>query len=88
MKIEVGKFYKTRAGRTVGPMRLESITDASKHWGSDDNLGDYVASWFEDGSYWPEDSQHHCDVTAALDLISPAHPEQGTMTEILDALTA
>lgn len=82
MKIEAGKFYKTRDGRTVGPITRGPITDAARHWGSDDNLGAYVAAWFEDGSFWP--AGHACKNAnnAKLDLILPAYPEQGTLKEI------
>ena len=73
MKIEAGKFYKTRDGRTVGPMRLHYGYNCETHpWKSDD-----TRTYMDSGKYDYYDHPDHVD-----DLISPAHPEQGTLKEI------
>jgi hypothetical protein len=46
LKIEAGKYYRTRDGRKVGPMRQDK-----KVW-SDGVWTDGIQGWYEDGSYW------------------------------------
>lgn len=47
MKLEVGKFYKTRDGRKVGPMGIEESQDATSfHWNVQ---GAGVGRWDESG---------------------------------------
>lgn len=72
MKIEAGRYYKTRDGRTVGPITRGPITDAARYWQSDGDLNGFQSAWFEDGSFWPEGHPNKCDEISRLDLISPA----------------
>lgn len=72
MKIEAGKYYKTRYGRVVGPMR---------EW--DTKIDGRTAFMAGDGGLWWEDGTAR--FKWALDsptLIAPAYPEQGTLKEI------
>ena len=46
LKIEAGKFYRTRDGRKVGPMRVWVSEDGTFDDGSDD------------GEYWGSDGLH------------------------------
>lgn len=81
MKIEAGKYYKTRDGRVVGPMmktpgndNFDSCYVWTYDWSgvntSPENL------FCRDGKYWGYGSE------SDFDLIAPAYPEQGTLKEI------
>lgn len=56
MQIETGKFYKTRDGRRVGPMKFDNY-GGSYPWEEDYN----TAIWTDDGE---------CDEGENLDLIA------------------
>ena len=81
MKNEAGKYYKTRDGQVVGPMKRG--TGFMCHWVADTVIsGGYGSSWFIDGSFWPDESPYKDEVNKMLDLIEPAYPEKGTLKAI------
>jgi hypothetical protein len=65
MKIEAGKYYKTRDGRKVGPI----TTSATRGWPWEVNGGKYDSTirtrwaWRDDGSF-QEDETHTLDLIA------------------------
>ena len=71
MQIEAGKYYKTRDGRVVGPM---------KKW------GDYYAADLDGADrLWWENGDHGASAVINVperDLIVLAYPETGTLQEI------
>jgi hypothetical protein len=70
MKIEEGKYYKTRDGRKVGPMVRGRAGSVSAYWTCRVNpLEDAAAGWFECGSFWPDGHINRNDRTMARDLI-------------------
>lgn len=81
MKIEAGRYYKTRDGRTVGPM-ARGGDETHSYWRSSDELGSYISAWHKDGSFWPEGHRNKTEENSRIDIISPAYPEQGTLKEI------
>lgn len=48
MKIEDGKFYRTRNGRKIGPMRVPP----GEYWASDVAASDGKQGWYEGGFFW------------------------------------
>lgn len=50
LKIEAGKFYKTRDGRKVGPMRDIGSGAGTDRWKG--SLGDDYSFWLDDGVHW------------------------------------
>lgn len=75
MKLEAGKFYKTRDGRKVGPMSKWDfdVMDCNKFDGG------YELWTIKDGFCWNEDGPHQ------LDLVSEwveAAPQTGTLKEL------
>jgi hypothetical protein len=70
MKIEEGKYYKTRDGRKVGPMVRGIVGSVQAYWTCRGNpLENAAAEWFECGSFWPEGHKNRSDTTIARDLI-------------------
>jgi hypothetical protein len=70
MKIEEGKYYKTRDGRKVGPMVRVNVGSVSAYWTCRGNpLENAAAEWFECGSFWPEGHTLRTERTMARDLI-------------------
>jgi hypothetical protein len=70
MKIEEGKYYKTRDGRKVGPMVRGHVGSQSAYWTCRGNpLENAAAEWFECGSFWPEGHDNRSNTTMARDLI-------------------
>ena len=60
MQIEEGKYYRTRDGRKVGPMKYRSWSD--KHpWASDT---DDIAIWEDDGTRYRGASEPETDLVA------------------------
>ena len=81
MKIEAGKYYKTRDGRVVGPMvKMPEGTCFGKEyvWSYDwkGNNTPPERLFCESGKYWDTGTY------SEFDLISPSYPEQGTLKEI------
>lgn len=73
MKIEAGKYYKTRDGQVVGPV-VPSIHGIDSEW-----------PWAISGSVLTYDNYGRQRIgkdQSPSDLISPAYPEQGTLKEI------
>ena len=65
MKLEVGKYYKTRDGRKVGPMAIEESQDSTSfHWNVQ---GAGVGRWDESG----DDGYASTFTVADGDLIAP-----------------
>lgn len=82
LTIESGKFYITRDGRKVGPMRRWS--DEAKHrWEADDDDLPYI--WADDGTEIDSDIDDGADLVAEADE-PPAEPQ--STKEILDGLEA
>ena len=60
MKIEEGKYYRTRDGRKVGPMRLralEGVTYVSvsdEDGRMDDDLFDIISEWTDEPTLWKD----------------------------------
>ena len=52
LKIEAGKYYRTRDGRKVGPMERDEVD--GKDWREKDN-GAHL--WYDDGSSWSDDCE-------------------------------
>lgn len=78
MQIEVGKYYKTRDGRTVGPIHQRKDADEYNEpfmW--QDDKGGIWAHDGEDGN-----AAGRLGTPTPGDLIAPAYPEQGTLKEI------
>lgn len=65
LKIEAGKFYRTRDGRKVGPLLWQPNAHENHRWAAKDRLpiNGYTAAWREDGSFcsW---SEHELDIVA------------------------
>lgn len=78
LTIQSGKFYRTRDGRKVGPMRRWS--DEAKHrWEADDDDLPYI--WADDGT------EIDSDIDDSADLVAEWTEPQSTK-EILDELEA
>jgi len=71
LKIEAGKFYRTRDGRKVGPMKASSWSDG---W-YDESASITSQRWEKDGSYI-------IGQTTQLDLIAEWTDEPATTTEV------
>jgi hypothetical protein len=70
MKIEEGKYYKTRDGRKVGPMVRGHVGSQSAYWTCRCNpLENAAAEWFKCGSFWPDGHTLRTERTMARDLI-------------------
>lgn len=64
LRIEAGKFYITRDGRKVGPMRRWS--DEARHrWEADDDELPYI--WADDGTEIDSDIDDGADLVAEVD---------------------
>jgi hypothetical protein len=61
MKIEAGKYYRTRAGDVVGPLKRAEIFDEVQLW-----AGHYWFCWRNDGTF-------HKDDPPDMDLISEVY---------------
>lgn len=82
LRIEAGKFYRTRDGRKVGPMRRWS--DEAKHrWEAADDEMPYI--WADDGTEIDSDIDDGADLVVEADE-PPAEPQ--STKEILDELEA
>lgn len=82
LRIEAGKFYITRDGRTVGPMRR--WRDKAKYrWEADDDDLPYI--WADDGIEIDSEIDDGADLVAEADE-PPAEPQ--STKEILDELEA
>lgn len=75
LTIQAGRYYRTRDGRKVGPMRRWSDT-ARHRWEADDEELSYI--WADDGT------EIDSDIDDGADIIAEA--ESQTATEILDEL--
>ena len=64
MKIEAGKRYVTRDGRTTGPLRVDPDPIAGQIWIAE--LDGMERNWSPDGSWGPSSLQ------LGLDLVKPA----------------
>lgn len=74
MKLEVGKYYRTRSGEKVGPIHV-----AKKPYR--DDLYQYGKTvWYENGKFHTDD-EHPLDLTAEWPT-SAATPTVGTLAEI------
>ncbi len=82
LTIEAGKFYRTRDGRKVGPMRRWS-DEAVHRWEADDDDLPYI--WADDGTEVDSDINDGADLVAEADE-PPAESE--STKEILDELEA
>lgn len=86
LKIEEGKFYRTRDGQKVGP--ISRGYRGFNFWVAPDLGGSWSACWHEDGSYWPEGHPYRTPVNAGYDLVAewtdePTGPVRTrTVTEI------
>jgi hypothetical protein len=70
MKIEEGKYYKTRDGRKVGPMVRGHVGSQSAYWTCRCNpLENAAAEWFKCGSFWPDGHTLRTERTMARDII-------------------
>lgn len=78
LRIEAGKFYLTRDGRKVGPMRRWS-DEAIHRWEADDDDLSYI--WADDGT------EIDSDIDDSADLVAEWTEPQSTK-EILDELEA
>lgn len=71
MKIEAGKFYRTRDGQKVGPVRRGDEHSKARYW---EVLGDFPngarRAWHEDGMFWPIGSPCRDDENAGYDIIA------------------
>lgn len=82
LQLEAGKYYRTRDGRKVGPMRRWS--DEARHrWEADDDDLPYI--WADDGTEIDSDIDDSADLVAEADE-PPAQPQ--STKEILDELEA
>jgi len=50
MKIEAGKYYRTRDGRKVGPMNMTASKPGTDRWRG--KMGDGESFWHDDGTHW------------------------------------
>lgn len=82
LTIQAGKFYRTRDGRKVGPMRRWS-DEARYRWEADDDDLPYI--WADDGTEIDSDIDDGADLVAEADE-PPAEPQ--STKEILDELEA
>ena len=82
MKIEAGKYYKTRDGRTVGPIQRGNPNDPKEYWKCGGSMNGFICAWFEDGSFWPVGHCNRSGENSVYDLIAPAYPGKGTLKEI------
>lgn len=69
MKLEIGRYYKTRDGRKVGPVKRHG-----SGWATEDTVGAF--EWYEDGFCFASHKHHDND------LIAPWTEEVGTLEEI------
>ncbi|HWJ89054.1 MAG TPA: hypothetical protein VNS12_13380 [Pelagibacterium sp.] len=69
LQIQVGRYYRTRDGRKVGPVR-RGRGGGAFFWRSDGNNHDFVEAWHEDGSFWPVGSPNRNEMTAGYDLVA------------------
>lgn len=67
VKLEVGKFYKTRDGRKVGPMR-EQVGDGCL---TPYTFNDGLMSWTEEGEYNLSRNESHLDIVSEPAVIGP-----------------
>jgi hypothetical protein len=58
MKVEAGKYYRTRGGDVVGPMRLRD--HATDPWYTN------LSTWKEDGRIWSGNGWHDLDLIAEV----------------------
>lgn len=63
MKIEEGKFYRTRDGQKVGPVRRKD-RDSGTPWIADQCFDDWVSEWRETGSLLSSGQPHPLDLVA------------------------
>ncbi len=79
MKIESGKFYKTRYGQKVGPMKQPPVTRiAGFNWADPENAAWRGAMWRDDGTFAIEPVEDARDIIAEwsepMDLTSITTP--------------
>jgi hypothetical protein len=90
LQIKEGRFYRTRDGRKVGPLKKGQSQNQSSYWVGPPNQLDSLASceWYECGAYFPLGHELCCKETRRRDLIAewtdePAPvKEVGTLAEI------
>lgn len=90
MKIEVGKYYRTRDGRKVGPM--ERRATGNRFWSAATHLDGYGSFWCEDGAFyygeeWPVDlvSEWHDEPTSPIRTRREIVPGRYGDVDVFDA---
>lgn len=87
MKIEAGKFYRTRDGRKVGPIERGHYPTPSRYWQAPGGAitapsgRGLLQYWTDDGQYWPRESPNWSEDSAAVDLV--AEWSDGPVREVI-----
>ena len=73
MKLEAGKYYKTRDGQTVGPLVLDDMLDTWPYvlpdWSQHPGI---CTGWMESGSWWSDARPNDLDLVAEADPVGIA----------------
>lgn len=65
LRIEAGKFYKTRDGRKVGPMERDTLyRDGHWYWRAPAADGEHSPYWAESGSFYVDRGEYPLDLIA------------------------
>lgn len=72
LQIQQGKFYKTRDGRKVGPMKTHLGGDGARYWIAPPDSRDFGHAWWKDGTFH-RGMKHQMDIIAEW-VDEPAAP--------------
>lgn len=71
MKIEAGKYYRTRDGKKAGPLVLPPSRDGAEGWVD----GDVFHSWRDNGKFLLIGGEHDLDLVAEWEPTGPVVTE-------------